>query len=325
MSRSASAAVEAVRGIQKFAVFLSCYVVVLITAGALVKSLEAGLSVPDWPLSYGSLNPPRWWEIENVRAEHGHRLIAGSVALMTVALCVWIYRRETRRWVKRLSLAAVIAVLAQALLGGLTVLFFLPTAISASHAGLAQLFLCMIVTLAVVTSAAWPRDPESGSGRQLLSLAPLTTAAIYLQILIGAVMRHSGAGLAIPDFPLAFGRLVPPEFDFAVGIHFTHRMWGFFVAALVIATVLQAVRSGWAYAGIRIPSLALVVLVAGQITLGAFVVLTEKAVWVNTVHVGVGATILATSLVLTLNGWRYGRQHVGEPSGAPESTEGVAA
>lgn len=318
MSRSASHSVKAVRGLHLFAAFLACYVVLLITAGALVKSLEAGLSVPDWPLSYGSLNPPRWWEIENVRAEHGHRLIAGSVALMTIALSVWIYRRESRRWVKRLSLAAVAAVLAQALLGGLTVLFFLPTSISVSHAGLAQLFLCMIVTLAMVTSASWPRDAARGRGTQLLGLAPVTTVAVYVQILLGAVMRHSGAGLAIPDFPLVFGRLVPPKLSFPIAIHYAHRVWAMVLVILVVATLAQAARRGWRLPGIRIPVLTLGVLVTAQITLGAFVVLTEKAVLVNTLHVGVGATVLATSLVLSLNSWRYG----GEPA---QEIAGVAS
>jgi cytochrome c oxidase assembly protein subunit 15 len=323
MQRSSASSGSAVRGPHRFAIVLACCVVLLISAGGLVKSLEAGLSVPDWPLSYGSLNPPRWWEIENVRAEHGHRLIAGTVALMTVALCVWTYRREERGWVKRLSLLAVITVLAQALLGGLTVLFFLPTAISVSHAALAQLFLCMIVTLAVVTSSRWPRDKGRDEGSQLLRLAPITTGAIYVQILIGAVMRHTGAGLAIPDFPLAFGRLVPPEFTFPITIHYTHRLGAVVVAGLIISTIVQAARCGWAHAGVRLPAVGLGLLVIAQITLGATVVLTGKAVLWNTMHVGVGALVLATSVVLSLNGWRLGGGE--ELVAASEPTlEGVA-
>ena len=152
---SDSSASESDRWRHRFAVFLSCGVVLLIAAGALVTSKQAGLSVPDWPLSYGGLNPPRWWGIENVRAEHGHRLIAGTVALLTTTLAVWLGRREERRWVRRVGYLAVGAVLAQAALGGITVLFFLPTAVSVSHAALAELFLCLIVTLAVTTSTAW--------------------------------------------------------------------------------------------------------------------------------------------------------------------------
>jgi len=324
MSRSVPSSVAAVRGAHRFAAFLACCVVLLISAGALVTSKQAGLSVPDWPLSYGSLNPPRWWEIENVRAEHGHRLIAGTVALMTVVLSVWLHRRESRRWVRRLSLVAVGTVLAQALLGGLTVLFFLPTPISVSHAGLAQLFLCLVVTLAMVTAANWPRDRGRG-GTQLLPLAPITTVAVYLQILLGAVMRHSGAGLAIPDFPLAFGRLVPPELSFPIAIHFAHRLGAVTVATLVVATLVQAARRGWQHAGVRAPVLVLGLLVTAQITLGAFVVLTEKAVLVNTAHVGVGATLLATSLVLSLNSWRYGRGGDDVSPVEMRAVEGVAS
>jgi cytochrome c oxidase assembly protein subunit 15 len=285
-SSPASAAV----GLHRFATFLACFVVLLITAGALVTSKQAGLSVPDWPLSYGGLNPPRWWQIENVRAEHGHRLIAGTVAMLTVLLAVWMHRREPRRWVRRLSLIAVVAVLSQALLGGLTVLFFLPTPISVSHAGLAQVFLCLVVTMAVVTSPSWPREPGWRSGHAV-ELARWTTGGIYLQILMGAVMRHTDSGLAIPDFPLAFGKLIPPHWSFGIGIHFAHRLGAVMVLSLIIATFVGARKTAWRHRGIRIPA-----------------VLTGKAVLPNTVHVGVGATLLATSLVLSLNSWRHGAE-----------------
>jgi cytochrome c oxidase assembly protein subunit 15 len=292
-------------GLHRFATFLACFVVLLITAGALVTSKQAGLSVPDWPLSYGGINPPRWWEIENVRAEHGHRLIAGTVALMTVLLAVWTHRRESRRWVRRLSLAAVIAVFSQALLGGMTVLFFLPTPISVSHAGLAQLFLCMVVTIAVVTAPSWPRQPGWGSGHAV-PLARWTTVCIYTQILLGAVMRHTDSGLAIPDFPLAFGKLIPPHWSFGIGIHFAHRMGALIVVGMILGTVSVARRQAWRQFAVRLPALLLLLLVGVQVTLGALVVLTGKAVLPNTVHVGVGATLLATSLVLSLNSWRLG-------------------
>lgn len=296
---------DSLRGPHRFAVFLACAVVLLITAGGLVKSLEAGLSVPDWPTSYGGFNPPRWWEIENVRAEHGHRLIAGTVALLTVGLAVWLHLRERRRWVKRLSLVAVAAVLLQALLGGITVLFFLPTVISVSHAALAEIFLCLVVTLAVVTSPGWRRQRDrAAASPPRISLAPLLVGTVFVQILIGAVMRHTGAGLAIPDFPLAFGRLVPPELTFPIAVHYTHRVGAVLVAALVVGVIVQVARWGWWHPGLRYPALALGLLVAVQITLGALVVLSGRAVLPNTVHVGVGATVLALSMVLSLNARR---------------------
>ena len=295
------------RGIHLFAAFLVICVVLLITAGGLVKSLEAGLSVPDWPLSYGSLNPPRWWQIETVRAEHGHRLIAGTVALLTIALAVWVGRREERPWVRRLAYLAVVTVLAQALLGGLTVLFFLPTPISVSHAGLAQVFLCLIVTIALATSKWWVEGETPGetgdTARRVAHLATVTTGLIYLQILIGAVMRHTGAGLAIPDFPLAFGGLIPPRFDFAIGIHFAHRLGALVVATMVFWTFGRVLRLALRERRLVASSGALTLLVLIQGTLGALVVLTGKQVLPNTLHVGTGAALLAVSLVLTLSSW----------------------
>ncbi|TNF70827.1 MAG: cytochrome oxidase assembly protein [Acidobacteria bacterium] len=295
------------RGIHLFAAFLVGAVLLLITAGGLVKSLEAGLSVPDWPLSYGSLNPPRWWQIETVRSEHGHRLIAGTVALLTIALAVWVGRREERRWVRRLAYLAVATVLAQALLGGLTVLFFLPTAISVSHAAVAQIFLCLIVTIAVATSRWWVEggaavDVSDGI-RRVAHLATVTTGLIYCQILLGAVMRHTGAGLAIPDFPLAFGGLIPPRFDFAIGIHFAHRLGALLVATMIFWTFGRVLRLALKERRLVTSSGILTLLVLIQGTLGGFVVLTSKAVLPNTLHVGTGGALLAVSLILTLSSW----------------------
>jgi len=313
------------RGIHRLAVFLAGYVVLLITAGGWVKSLEAGLSVPDWPLSYGMLNPPRWWEIETIRAEHGHRLIAGVALILTVVLTVWIARREERPWVRKLAYLALGAVLAQAALGGITVLFYLPTAISVSHAGLAQLFLILIVTLAVVTSRFWLSQRQAAPGVDaagLVTLASATTVLIYLQILVGAVMRHTGAGLAIPDFPLAFGGLLPPRFDFAIGIHYTHRIGALLVATLIFWTLGRVLRLAIDEPALSRPAGALAVLVLVQGTLGGLVVWTTKAVLPNTLHVGTGALLIATSVVLTLASrrlsWLAERQQVQSPTPAVE-------
>jgi len=276
----------------------------LITAGGLVKSLEAGLSVPDWPLSYGMLNPPRWWEIETVRAEHGHRLIAGTVLLLTLWLVIWIVRREPRKWVKGVALTAFAAVLAQAALGGITVLFFLPTAISVSHAGLAQLFLCLLVVLAVATSRRWvsdcgATDPATRADK-IVTLATVTSVVIYLQILLGAVMRHTGAGLAIPDFPLAFGGIIPSKLDFAIGIHFAHRLGALAAATLIFWTLGRTLRFASRERALVVPTCLLVLMVLVQGTLGGMVVLTSRAVLPNTLHVGGGALLLALSMTLTL-------------------------
>ncbi len=296
------------RGLHRFAVILAGLIVLLIAAGALVKSKEAGLAVPDWPLSYGSLNPPNWWSIENVRAEHGHRLIAGTVALLTVLLALLFRRREPRAWVRRIAYLAVAAVFAQALLGGITVLMFLPTPVSVGHAGLAQLFLCLVVTLAMVTSTVWQRADftlhQQAARRRLARLATGVTALIYVQILLGAVMRHTGAGLAIPDFPLVFGGLVPPRFGNGIAIHYAHRVGAVVVLVLVMVVVSQVLRRFREERALVVPAVAMAILVAVQIGFGGAVVLSSRAVVPNTVHVAVGAMVLATSLAMTLCAWR---------------------
>jgi cytochrome c oxidase assembly protein subunit 15 len=307
-------------GIHRFATVLACLVVLLIAAGALVKSKEAGLSVPDWPLSYGGFNPPHWWRIETVRAEHGHRMFAGTIALLTTLLAILLQRKDRRPWVRGLGWSAVGAVVAQAVLGGVTVLLFLPPAVSIAHAGLAELFLCLVTALAVVTGRSFwtaPSGTVSPDARGVATLAAATTAMVYVQILLGAVMRHNGAGLAIPDFPLAFGRLVPDHFDFKIGIHYAHRLGALTVAILVLWTAARILSRFRHERTLTLPALGMVGLVVLQITLGALVVLTRKAVTPNTVHVATGASLLATSLVLSLYSRRLAR--------AAERAESAAA
>ncbi len=313
------------RALHRFALILAGLVILLIAAGALVKSKEAGLSVPDWPLSYGSLNPPGWWHLDAIRAEHGHRLFAGTVALLTVVLAVWLSRSERRPGVRRLGGFAVAAVLAQALLGGLTVLLFLPPAVSISHAALAELFLCLVASIAVVTSPRyWGGDeaPEEEVA-PLRRLAFATTGLIYLQILLGALVRHNGAGLAIPDFPLAFGRLVPAHFDWKIGLHYSHRIGALLVLILLTWTVVRVFRHHADLGALTRPALAMALLVVAQISLGGAVVLTGRTVWVNTLHVATGASLLAASLVLSLHAARLARAT--EPAAAPMAPAAPAA
>jgi cytochrome c oxidase assembly protein subunit 15 len=271
----------------------------LILAGGLVTSTESGLSVPDWPTTYGQ-NPftfpvSKW--VGGIRFEHTHRLIASAVGAMTIVLAVWLARREPRAWVRRLGYLAVGTVVAQGVLGGLTVLFLLPTAISVAHACLAQTFFCLAVTLAVVTSPRW-RDGEEREPGAAGRAAAIAAGLIFLQLLVGAVMRHTKAGLAIPDFPLAFGRVVPPIGSFAVGIHFAHRCMALVVAAAVAACAVAGRRSG--RPGLRRASAALVGLVLVQIALGALTVLSRRDVLLTTAHVATGALLLGTTLTVAL-------------------------
>lgn len=292
--------------LHRFAKCVSACTVLLLLAGSLVTSTGSGLSVPDWPTSYGwnmfTFPPSKW--VGGIFYEHGHRLIASSVGFLTIILAAWLWLADPRRWMKRLGAIALGSVIVQGALGGITVLFFLPTAISTAHAGLAEIFFCMTVAIALFTSPAWLRGDDVVDDPLLRRAATATTAVIFLQILVGATMRHSGAGLAIPDFPLMFGRLIPDHWDPKIAVHFAHRVGALVVTLAVLAT---SGHVWYHHAGRRLlrrPAALIVALVAVQITLGALTVLSRRDVWINSVHLVCGALVLATSIVITLRSWR---------------------
>jgi heme a synthase len=292
--------------LHKFATFVVGCTVVLVLAGSLVTSTGSGLSVPDWPTSYGwnmfTFPPSKW--VGGIFYEHGHRLIASTVGFLTIVLAAWLWIADPRRWLKRLGLVALAAVVLQGALGGLTVLFFLPDAISTAHAGLAEIFFCLTVAIALFTSKRWIDGDGQVDDRRLRRLTTATTALVYLQILIGAVMRHTEAGLAIPDFPLMFGGIVPDHWDGKIAIHFAHRVGALVVLISIAAAAWQTWRHHAANRMLTMPAGILSVLVVVQITLGASTVLSGRHVWINSLHVVCGALVLATSLVLTLRSWR---------------------
>ncbi len=323
--------------LHRFAQFVAAFTVLLILAGSLVTSTGSGLSVPDWPTTYGwnmFTFPPQMW-VGGIFYEHGHRLIASTVGLLTIVLAVWLWRSDRRTWVRRLGVTALAAVILQGLLGGLTVLFFLPAPISTAHAALAEIFFCLTVALALFTSNGWLRGDDAIDDGPLRTVATTTSALIYVQILVGATMRHTGAGLAIPDFPLMFGGLVPDHWDAAIGVHFTHRVGAVIVTAAVIATSAHVwFRQRDKKALVR-PAVLLVMLVAVQFTLGALTVLSQRHVAINSAHVVCGALVLATSLTLTLRSWRIRfsmaegvtpvRAASGHPRPAASTAHGVSA
>ncbi|OFW01088.1 MAG: hypothetical protein A3I61_13940 [Acidobacteria bacterium RIFCSPLOWO2_02_FULL_68_18] len=288
-----------------FAAFVAAATALLIFAGGLVTSTGSGLSVPDWPTTYGwsmfTFPIDKW--VGGIFYEHSHRLIASTVGMLIIVLAVWLRRAEERRWVRRLGYVALAAVVTQGILGGITVLWFLPDPISIAHASLAQVVFCLTVTIALVTSPGWQRGAAS-SDRRLQAIAAAATGAVYLQIILGATMRHIGAGLAIPDFPLAFGRLVPPVWTAKIATHYAHRVGALAVTTLAIATVSHVLHHHRARGELRRPSLLLLLLLAVQITLGALTVLSGKQHVINSLHVVTGAFVLGTSLVLTLRAYR---------------------
>jgi len=291
-----------------FAAIVAAATAILIFAGGMVTSHGAGLSVPDWPNTYGwfmfSFPVDKW--VGGIFYEHSHRLIASTVGFLIVVLAFWLGRAEPRTWVRRLGFIALAAVVTQGILGGVTVLWYLPDAISIAHASLAEIVFCLTVTIALVTSSGWQRGYGAGlpDDRVLQKIAIATTATVYLQILLGATMRHTDAGLAIPDFPLAFGHVIPPHWDAKIAIHFAHRVGALCVTAMILATTGHVFYHHRQRRAIVRPAWLLLALISVQITLGALTVLSQKQPLINSLHVVTGASVLATSLILTLRAHR---------------------
>ena len=294
-----------------FAACVAASTAVLIFAGGMVTSTGSGLSVPDWPNTYGwfMFAFPLDKMVGGFFYEHTHWLIASTVGVLILVLAFWLWRAEPRRWVRRLGFIALGAVITQGVLGGITVLWYLPDPISIAHASLAQIVFCLTVTIAIATSPGWKRGyVRDGAGvpndRTLQTIAIVTTAIVYVQILIGATMRHTDAGLAIPDFPWAFGHLIPPHWDAKIAIHFAHRVGALTVTLFILATTGHVFFHHRRRGELVRPSLLLLALVTLQITLGALTVLLGKPHIINSLHVVTGASVFATSLVIALRAHR---------------------
>jgi cytochrome c oxidase assembly protein subunit 15 len=192
------------QALHKYAVFTASSTFLLLIAGALVTSNDAGLSVPTWPLAWGSVTPPM---VGGIVYEWSHRVIAASVGFLTIILATWLWMAEKRSWMRWVGLAALGGVIAQGILGGLTVRMFQPPAVSAAHATLAQLFFSTVVAIAFFTSPWWQGEIpelEDAATPRLRSLTIWTIAAVFLQLILGAAFRHKGFGI----FPHLIGAAV---------------------------------------------------------------------------------------------------------------------
>lgn len=344
MNEPAPAPPETPRWLHRYVVFMAICTLALVSAGGLVTSLGAGLSVPDWPTSFGGFNPPNWTQVQTVRSEHGHRLIATSVGILTIILCVFAWLCEPRAWVRRFSLLTLGVVILQGLLGGLTVLLQLPPVVSIGHALLGQTFFCIVVAMALFTSPGWakPAEPVAESGPVgLRALSFALVAAVFLQLLLGAMMRHQEeqSGLAVTDFPLVYGRLYPRLDEdsvhninvdrFGLGlpdvtavqilIHYLHRVWAIVVCAIAALLGVRIFKRHINRAEFLFPILAIACLLVLQVVLGAWTVLSGKQPHVATAHVAVGALILAASVVLAIQSARLASPHAAAlpaPSGS---------
>ncbi len=313
--------------LHRYAGFVVVCTLILICSGGLVTSKGAGLAVPDWPNTYGynvfAFPISRW--VGGVLFEHVHRLIASLVGFLTLGLTIWLWTAERRQWVRVLGVVALVAVIAQAVLGGLRVVE-LKDELGIFHACLAQAFLALVAFIALVTSRWWTRLREAGAPPDAASaLAALSKAAavvtvlIYVQLALGATMRHAHAGLSIPDFPTAYGEAwphidaaklaqinrqrdevlhLPPTTLVQIHLQMGHRMLAGVVALAVLAmAALTWSRRAMLPASLRRLGLAGPVLIAGQISLGIATIWTNKAADIATAHVAVGALSLVWAVL----------------------------
>src|SRR4051812_40212161 len=182
------------RGLHRWSLLLAFCTLLLVVAGALVTSRDAGLSVPDWPLSYGKLMP----KMEGgILYEHGHRMIATTVGMFTIVSLVWIFRVDRRSWMRKLAVVALLGVILQGVLGGMTVLLLLPWYISSSHATLAELFFSTTVAMALFTSRPWLAGPSTvpeDEENPLRGLSLVVPICVLIQLFLGAAVRHKAIG-----------------------------------------------------------------------------------------------------------------------------------
>lgn len=302
------------------------------------------MSVPDWPTSYGYnmfLFPlSKWWHSGNIFYEHSHRLFASGVGLLTTILAIWLWVKEPRKWLRWLGVAAFFAVVLQGVLGGLRVTLF-KDELGIFHATLAQLFFVLVCSIALFTSRWWKNVAAICDRRLNVEINPtvtdrryknlrrvvlFTTMLILAQLVLGATMRHQHAGLAIRDFPLAYGKLWPdmdaqsvarynqqrqevtethPITATQIGMQMAHRIMAIVILFSVAACAFLAKRNtDWRNPVAKISAgwLGLILL---QAILGVATVLSNKAADMATLHVLVGALSLMTGTMLVLVTTKY--------------------
>ena len=307
------------KGLRSFVWVLVGLTLFLICSGGMVTSKNAGLAVPDWPTTFGYnmfLFPISQW-VGGIFFEHSHRLIASAIGFLTIVLAVWLWRAESRRWLRVLGLIALAAVIIQGVLGGLRVTM-LKDEIGIFHACLAQAFLGLLVFIGVATTRSWARM-KGQLASAVVWLPVLTTVLIYVQLGLGATMRHQHRDLSILDFPAAYGAVVPdtsPErlaqinqwrearalSEVTAGqiwLQMAHRAMAVIILAGVLGYwLVLRLRASRGNAALRALSAFWLFFLLCQITLGAWTIWSNKAADVATAHVAVGATMLSLGVAI---------------------------
>ena len=294
------------------------WVFILVMLGAFTTSIGAGMIFLDWPLSNGSLNPDGWLTDVMMFAEHSHRLSAGLMSFITIGIWFAVWRGDARTWLRHVALFAVALVFVQALVGGLRVLLdhmhvgMVDTSVgrlfAMLHATLAQIYLCVLLTISLALSRPWIEGPKINFSEPVLKLGRWCCGLLLLQLAIAAIMRHSYAGLAIPTFPLSSveGDLLPPLWNFRIGIHFAHRVMALILTGFLIWFAVKIWQNSGTGRGLRTATGCMLLILGGQIALGASVIWMTRNPYVTTGHVLLGATLLATTFGITL--WTHSRR-----------------
>ena len=315
--------------LNRFTWFTAVATLLLICSGGMVTSKGVGLAVPDWPTTFGYnmfLFPVSKW-IGGIFFEHTHRLIASAVGFLTIILAIWLWRSEDRQWVRNLGVIAVAAVILQGVLGGLRVTM-LKDEIGIFHACLAQAFLGLIVLIALVTTHFWRTLSNVVADERrfaaITAIAIAITIAIYVQLALGATMRHQHRDLAILDFPTANGAWIPDssasalvkinawrdarglsDVDaFQIWLQMAHRFLALLIAIAVIAFCLRAWRDARHVPTLRRLSISWLALLGCQLTLGAWTIWSNKAADIATTHVAIGAGMLCFGVSISAICWR---------------------
>jgi len=323
--------------LNRFAWLTCVATLLLICSGGMVTSKNVGLAVPDWPTTFGYnmfLFPVSKW-VGGILFEHTHRLMGSLVGFLTIILAAWLWLRDDRRWVRSLGVIAVSGVILQGILGGLRVTM-MKDQIGIFHACVAQAFLGLLVFIALVTTKFWSsltnstRAVEGGAPPSSTWFAPIRalaiaiTVAIYVQLALGATMRHQHRDLSILDFPTANGTWIPNTSAaalakinawrdaralsdvnaFQIWLQMVHRFFAVIIATAIVAFCARAWREMRDFAPLKRLSLLWVVFVFGQITLGAWVIWSNKAADIATAHVALGAVMLSFGVSISAICWR---------------------
>jgi len=281
---------------------------VLLYAGGFTTTIGAGMVFPDWPLSNGSLNPPGWTTDQAMMAEHGHRLLGATVGTLCIVLCVWMWRVEPRRWLRLLSYAALAAVIFQGLLGGARVLL-VNIDLANVHGVMAQIFLCLLTAVAVGSSRWWKRvrfpdnSDDQAKWNVLRKMGLAVCLLTIIQLVLGSIMRHRGAGLSIPYFPHASpdGGFLPVAWNWATELHFAHRVVALLLLILLATWIISIFRSNIVCNAVKKLALAAFVVINLQIALGAGIIWSSRAPIETTLHVLNGAIFLSIGCAITFS------------------------